>query len=346
VRFLRAFDSRRLHRCAARYSQRLAPGHHILRVQAIGRDGRRSRGAAVSIVVRVALPLAATIRVGRHPGVPVVAGGSVWVPNTGDGTVSRIDPATNAVTGTIRVADASPASADGFLDTAAAGFGSIWIASDYHHAVARIDPASGAVVARIAVAERPLGIAITPNAVWIAHFLSGTLTRIAPATNAVRTFTLPDTRLVGIAALGDELWALGVSPTRAFRVDPADGSPGASVALVPALPPQRSFLGAWWLAPGADAVWATLPNHDAVARIIIGKVEYLRIPTGRPFGVAVDRTTAWVATEAALVRLSGTAVTGVARIPRAGGSGFVSVAAGAGAAWGAGYERGEVYRVG
>ena len=43
-----------------------------------------------------------TVRVGRIPGAIAVSGGTVWVANTRDGTVSRIDSETLDVT-TIRV---------------------------------------------------------------------------------------------------------------------------------------------------------------------------------------------------------------------------------------------------
>jgi YVTN family beta-propeller protein len=46
----------------------------------------------------------ATIRVGTNPVDGVVGpDGLVWIPNQGDNTVSRIDPATNRVVTTVRV---------------------------------------------------------------------------------------------------------------------------------------------------------------------------------------------------------------------------------------------------
>ena len=46
----------------------------------------------------------AVVKVGTTPQDGVIApDGSVWVPNLGDGTVSRIDPKTNRVTATVRV---------------------------------------------------------------------------------------------------------------------------------------------------------------------------------------------------------------------------------------------------
>ena len=39
VSFRCAFDSKSLHFCASRYSERLLPGSHTLRVRAVGRHG-------------------------------------------------------------------------------------------------------------------------------------------------------------------------------------------------------------------------------------------------------------------------------------------------------------------
>jgi YVTN family beta-propeller protein len=44
-----------------------------------------------------------SIDVGNEPSGIAVGGGSVWVANSGDGTVSRIDPATNDVVDTIEI---------------------------------------------------------------------------------------------------------------------------------------------------------------------------------------------------------------------------------------------------
>jgi YVTN family beta-propeller protein len=54
----------------------------------------------------VAGRLAATIKVGKNPQIPVFAAGAVWVPNGEEGTVSRIDPATNQVVATIPLGQA------------------------------------------------------------------------------------------------------------------------------------------------------------------------------------------------------------------------------------------------
>jgi YVTN family beta-propeller protein len=43
------------------------------------------------------------ISVGANPAALAVGNDSVWVANSGDGSVSRIDPRTNAVTATVAV---------------------------------------------------------------------------------------------------------------------------------------------------------------------------------------------------------------------------------------------------
>src|SRR5690349_4051014 len=53
ARYVCAFDSEPLRRCAARVSRELEPGGHVLRVEGIDRRGRRTRAATARIVVRL-----------------------------------------------------------------------------------------------------------------------------------------------------------------------------------------------------------------------------------------------------------------------------------------------------
>jgi hypothetical protein len=147
ARFRCAFDTPRLHACKRRYSQRLAPGPHVLAVQAVSARGEPSRVTRVRVLVLeppAPLSVSPAIPVGDGPGVPSVGEGAVWVPGTYDGTLTRVDPG-GAVTGRFPVLPATPGSAEGFLDSAVAAFGSVWVASDFAARIARVDPASGSV---------------------------------------------------------------------------------------------------------------------------------------------------------------------------------------------------------
>jgi peptide/nickel transport system substrate-binding protein len=97
-----------------------------------------------------------------------------------DGTVSRIDPATDAVTSTLPVGNGPGA--------IAAGLGGIWIASQYAGAIERIDPRTEIVTRTFRVGNQPQGIALAGGLVWVgarpaatAH-RGGTLTVLAAGT--------------------------------------------------------------------------------------------------------------------------------------------------------------------
>lgn len=289
----------------------------------------------------MALRAAWTVTTGNGAGVPVAVGGSVWVPNTFDGTLVRLDARTGEALSTLRYGS-TPADADGYLDTAVEAEGSIWVASDYRATVTRVDPETGAAQAEIAVPPRPAAVAPGGRAVWAAHFLREEVTRIDPATNEPATFVVPDVHLVGVAYLDNAPWVLATRPAVALRLDPATGEVVQRIALDPPLPVVRRFIDAWWLAAGDSALWATLPTHDAVARIDPGgDVSYFETHAGRPFCTAAGGGSAWAATDSALVRIDGE----VLPMAPAALSGFAQCAWGEGAAWFVNYDRGELTRV-
>src|SRR5262249_35862422 len=145
IRFRCAIDSRGLHRCPSRYTPTLGLGRHTLRVRAFDPRGRASRTSVARVSVVRPVPHAdQTIRVGPAPfnvaagfgsvwvtvsgglvrldpatgaaaaritlgGRPwgvAVGEGAVWVGNRDDGTVARVDPATNTVAWRVRLDNA------------------------------------------------------------------------------------------------------------------------------------------------------------------------------------------------------------------------------------------------
>jgi len=349
IAFRCAFDSRILHRCPARYAQHLEPGGHVLRVRAVGRNGALSRQVAVRILVKSPYPPLATrapVRVGAGAGVPAVGGGSVWVPVTATGELVRIDPEAGSVTG--RVTVARPPSGSGFLDSAAFLGGSVWSASDSEGTIARVDAASARLSAKLPVGSRPGGLAVGNGSVWAFHFLSPNVTQIDAAGTA-RTFSVGEAVSTGIAYGGGSLWLLTIRPAQVLRVDLVSGGLLGSIPLTPPFREQHAVIDTWWLSYGDGAVWATLPNYDAVARIdaATSSVQYARTPYGRPFGVTIGGGSAWVATDHGVLRLDELTAkpTGVALLPAATASGFVSISYGDGAAWFTNYDRGTLTRV-
>jgi ABC-type transport system substrate-binding protein len=82
-----------------------------------------------------------------------------------DGTVSRIDPRTRAVSATLPVGN-------GPVDVGVAS-GSVWVANEFDGTVSRIDAAQGEVAQIIRVGDRPQGVEAAGGAVWLALRASG-----------------------------------------------------------------------------------------------------------------------------------------------------------------------------
>jgi YVTN family beta-propeller protein len=105
--------------------------------------------------------------------------GAVWVGNWHDDSVSRIDPATNRVTG-------SPIPIGFHAGNLAVGAGGVWVTSDYRAesapedvVVVRIDPRTNQAVETIALGGHPIDVAVAAGAVWVSVATPGTVLRIA-----------------------------------------------------------------------------------------------------------------------------------------------------------------------
>jgi virginiamycin B lyase len=280
--------------------------------------------------------------------VPAVGGGAVWVPLTASGELARVDPATGSVMSKTHVAAAAPADG-GFLDSATATDGAVWSASDEAGTIARVDAASGAQTQSIAAGSRPGGLAVGGGAVWAFGFQGSGVTRVDASTGASSTLQVEGASAAGIAYGGGALWVLSLGPTRMLEVDPASGAVLQTFPLDAPFTPSYAVVDAWWLAYGDGAVWATLPNDGAVARLDLAThaVRYAHVPYGRPFGVAVGGGSAWVATDHGVVRFDDATArpSGATILPSASRSGFASIAYGDGAAWFTNYDRGTLTRL-
>ena len=129
-----------------------------------------------------------TIPVGASPTAVAVAGNDVWVVNSAAGTVSKIDPVDNTVASTVSV---------GGLPTAiAAGPSGVWVANSGDDTVQRIDPATGTVGAAFDVGDGPDGLAVDAHSVWVANGRDRTLSRLDPDTGQQQ----PGSPVVGVGA--------------------------------------------------------------------------------------------------------------------------------------------------
>lgn len=219
----------RFHACAARYSETLAPGSHVLRVRAVDRAGNKSRVTTVSITVRSAtttegdLKPTVSIDIGGNPRDIAFGFGAVWVADPGTGSLIRVDPVTNAVVARIAV---------GGVRAIAAGAGAVWTANPADDRVLRIDPATNSVVASIFV-HQATTIAAGAEGVWAngnKALEEMRLARIDPATNTV-SFLLDANRPPGPVAVGGG-YAWAKQGDDLLQIDPATNAVVRSGTIV------------------------------------------------------------------------------------------------------------------
>ena len=137
-------------------------------------------------------------KVGALPDGVVEAEGFLWVANTTDGEVTRIDAADLRPDG--QRSRSAPA-----RRAIAAGFGAIWVANSGDRTVSRINASTGDVVSKLTVGMAPYGIVADDRWVWVTNMLDGTLSRIDPVTEAVDTFPVGRAPLGVTSAAGDDL---------------------------------------------------------------------------------------------------------------------------------------------
>jgi YVTN family beta-propeller protein len=234
---------------------------------AVGRIDTRTTGIADQVPV------------GSTPSHIAVGEDAVWVTNTDDNTVSRIDPATRNVQ-TVPVGN-SPSG----ITT---GGGAVWVANGLDGTVSRIDPGTNTVVQTIGVGNGPLGIAYGAGSVWVANTGDGTITRIDAETGApAKPSPVAATEL----AFGDgALWATQRAASRVVRIDPTSGDVVQPIAV---------GNGPSGIAVGDGSVWVANNLDGTVTQIdpVTSSVEHV-IPTGNgPASIAVDRRGVWVSNQ-------------------------------------------------
>jgi serine/threonine-protein kinase len=117
--------------------------------------------------------------VGPDPRALAAGAGGIWVTNTGDGTVSEIDPATAATVG-------RPIATGGRPTDVAAGAGEVWVVDNFGGRLIPIDPSppSGTPTAGepTDTAARPRGVAVGFGSVWVSSGENGVVDRFARST--------------------------------------------------------------------------------------------------------------------------------------------------------------------
>jgi YVTN family beta-propeller protein len=263
--------------------------------------------------------ITATIPVGAGPVDVLVSQDAVWVATAAQGTVSRVDPATNTVTTTIQVGR-DPI-------RLVAGFGSIWVANNTEQTISRIDARTGQPLATIPTPTLGANqLAVGAGSVWAIAGYS--LVRIDPATNR-RIVPVADWELVdgGLTVAGGRVWLSGraypgVQPI--VRVDPATNRKADTV--------PTGADGA--LAVGGGSVWQADSVTQSITRLDPRSGRKLaEIPVGVvPKHLSAGDGSLWVGSDSGRVTRIDMATNKVTGTFQVGGR-APAVAAGHGAVW-------------
>jgi YVTN family beta-propeller protein len=242
----------------------------------------------------------ATIHVGHGLGNVVLEGGFVWVSNHDDSTVSKIDSKTNKVVDTIALPPPT-----GFLGVSP---GTVWVASKANDEVMKIDPSTDQVVASILVPGGPSWSSFGAKSLWVCMHDSTAvgLTRLDPTTNNVQaTIDIGSTEgysCGGVAASDSGVWAELLDSTQTFDLGMVRIDPATNKVVATILLPQSSQ---GTLAVDGQGIWASAPdvglfNISAKTNLATG---FLSIQD--PSEIAVGAGSVWVVdTQGSLMRIT------------------------------------------
>ncbi len=149
--------------------------------------------------------------------------GLVWVTDQEESTLARIDPATNAVVGTVTLSGKPQ-------DVLFAG-GAVWVTLPESGVVLRVDPGTQQVTP-VPVRGRPTNLAFGSGTLWVSDPANNTLAKVDPVRLAVTgdaaTGGCPDY----VAADDTAVWVQDECKiTTVFRVDPTTGKVSGMAAV-------------------------------------------------------------------------------------------------------------------
>jgi YVTN family beta-propeller protein len=221
-----------------------------------------------------------TISVGNQPSAVAVGDGFVWVANTGDGTVSQIDPGTNKVVRTIRQVGNQPVGV-------AYGEGGVWVSNASDKTVVRIDPISAKVAAPIPVASGADAVAVGEGSVWVASRSAGSIVRIDPHSGSEQVINVGNGP-TAIAISADSVWVANSLDNTVSQIDPTTNRQQAVV---------RVGAGPSGVVAAQGLVWVSNQQGGTLSRIDPAKGNVVQtVETGnRPADLTLNGSDLYVA---------------------------------------------------
>jgi len=223
------------------------------------------------------------IAVGSSPTAVTVTGSDVWVANAGDGTVSRVNALSETETDVIPVGNQPVA--------IAGGEAGVWVANGGDDTVQRVDTPTGRAESPIGVGGYPDGIAVEDDRLWVSNGHDGTVSPVDVASRTLESPIMVGAGPRGLALTTDALWVANQLDQTVTRID---RSTGRVVATVPVGDGPGTVVAA------GDAVWVGNEFDGTVSRIDVAtsRVTHSTATGSSPHGLAVAGSSPWVASGA------------------------------------------------
>jgi YVTN family beta-propeller protein len=243
----------------------------------------------VGVIDQETNTIVAEIQVGIRPGPVVVGGGSVWVGNLDDQTLTRIGAATRSTTATIPLDDRTPTGV-------AFGEGAVWVAHGQRGELSRVDPQFEQLTDTLDVAtpSSQLGaVAVGAGSVW-GVYGDSTMVRVDPRDVSTTGSSFVDETPWAAVVAGGLVWVANAPQASVTRFNPSTFEQGPigrpiSVGRAPVA-----------IAFGEGAIWVANRDDDRVTRIDPATTATTPIPVGDgPTAIAVGADSVWVANTAA-----------------------------------------------
>ena len=169
------------------------------------------RANAAGLVEWPSGKISAEVTVSGRPGGVAVGEGAVWVTDTVNNTLLRIDPSKRIVIDRIQVG--------GDPSGVAVGGGAVWVANSQNATISRINPKTDAVVDTLQVGNGPTALAFGDGSLWVLNTVDATVTRILVKRRGAQTTIPLDQNPTRIAYGLGSLWATSEESGLLLRVD-------------------------------------------------------------------------------------------------------------------------------
>jgi YVTN family beta-propeller protein len=195
------------------------------------------------------------------PGPSAADADSVWVANTLQDTVSRID----AESGQVATIDVGGEPAG-----VATGAGFAWVTDATEGTVEQIDPAANRIVGSVKVGNGPRGVAFAYRAVWALAVTDGELVRVSLTRGGEVTDRISvGSRPTAVAAGAGSLWVTDEAAGTVVRVEPGSGRVSEAIAVGNGPSSVAFGEGAVWVANRSDGTVSRIdPATDAVTSTV------------------------------------------------------------------------------